>query len=100
MSTGERTDRVQYRIQDCQGGSRNIKYKAPQVAAIFFMTSFNRERGAIVPLAPSSWIRSWGGRGVGEAGVLVFHPNFAIQIFLADATPIRDVSKISLAHPP
>ena len=27
------------------GGGRNMKYKAPRMAAIFFMTSFNRDRG-------------------------------------------------------
>ena len=26
------------------GGARNMKYKAPRMAAIFFMTSFNRDR--------------------------------------------------------
>ena len=34
------------------GRARNMKYRAPQVAAIFFMTSFNRDRGAIAPLPP------------------------------------------------
>ena len=35
------------------GGPRNMKYKGPPVAAIFFMTSFNRDRGgAMAPLAP------------------------------------------------
>ena len=35
------------------GGPRNIKYKGPPMAAIFFMTSFNRDRGgAMAPLAP------------------------------------------------
>ena len=30
-----------------------MKYKGPPVAAIFFMTSFNRDRGgAMAPLAP------------------------------------------------
>ena len=33
------------------GEPRNMKYKAPRMAAIFFMTSFNRDRGAW-PLAP------------------------------------------------
>ena len=31
------------------GGARNMKYKEPPMAAIFFMTSFNRERGAMAP---------------------------------------------------
>ena len=34
------------------GGARNMKYKAPQVAAIFLMTYFNRNRGAMAPLPP------------------------------------------------
>ena len=53
---------TQYRIQDGQrgGGARNMKYKGPPVAAIFFMTSFNRDRGGgMAPLAPPPWIRSW-----------------------------------------
>ena len=39
-------------------GARNMKYKAPRMAAIFFMTSFNRDRGGMAPLVPSR-IRSW-----------------------------------------
>ena len=36
----------QHRIQHGQrGGARNMKYKGPPMAAIFFMTSFNRDRG-------------------------------------------------------
>ena len=34
------------------GGSRNMKYKAPQVAAIFFMASFNMDRGGPWPPCP------------------------------------------------
>ena len=34
------------------GWARDMKYKAPQVAAIFFMTSFNRDRWGPWPLAP------------------------------------------------
>ena len=35
------------------GGPRNMKYKGPPMAAIFFMTSFNRDRGgAMAPSAP------------------------------------------------
>ena len=34
------------------GGPRNMKYKGPPMAAIFFMTSFNRDRGGHDPLAP------------------------------------------------
>ena len=34
------------------GGARNMKYKGPPVAAIFFMTSFNRDRGGMAPMAP------------------------------------------------
>ena len=35
------------------GGPRNMKYKGPPMAAIFFMTSFNRDRGGgMAPLAP------------------------------------------------
>ena len=37
-----------------RGRARNMKYKAPQVAAIFSMTSFNRDKGGMPP-----WIRSW-----------------------------------------
>ena len=29
-----------------------MKYKEPQVAAMFFMTNFNRDRGDMVPLDP------------------------------------------------
>ena len=49
--TGQPT---QHRIQDGQGGkgTRNMKYKAPRMMAIFFMTSFNRDRGGHGPLAP------------------------------------------------
>ena len=44
---------TQYRIQDGQrGGPRNMKYKGPPVAAIFFMTSFNRGRGGHGPPSP------------------------------------------------
>ena len=32
------------------GGGKNMKYKAPRMAAIFFMTSFNRDRGGHGPL--------------------------------------------------
>ena len=39
------------------GGPRNMKYKGPSVAAIFFMTSFNRDRGGHGPPGPP-WIRS------------------------------------------
>ena len=34
-----------------EGGARNMKYKGPPMAVIFFMTSFNRDRG-LWPLAP------------------------------------------------
>ena len=44
---------------------RNMKYKAPRMAAIFFITSFNRDRGALAPM-PSPWIRSWS-RGINAA---------------------------------
>ena len=41
------------------GGATNIKYKGLPMAAIFFMTSFNRDRGGHGPLGPSPpWIRS------------------------------------------
>ena len=40
---------TQHRIQDCQGGSRNMNYKAPQMAVIFFMTSFNKNGGGHGP---------------------------------------------------
>ena len=49
------------------GGARNTKYKAPQVVAIFFMTSFNRDRGrgAWHPCPPppgsAAGSRHWGG---------------------------------------
>ena len=34
-------------------GAKSMTYKAPHVAAIFFMTSFNRDRGeAMAPLPP------------------------------------------------
>ena len=44
----------QHRIQDGQrgGGTRNMKYKGPPMAAIFFMTSFHRDRGAWPPWLP------------------------------------------------
>ena len=46
----------QHRIQDGRrgrGGQRNMKYKAPRMAAIFFMTSFNRDReGGMAPWLP------------------------------------------------
>ena len=43
----------QHRIQDCRGGGdKKHETKVPQVAPIFFMTSFNRDRGAIAPLPP------------------------------------------------
>ena len=44
----------QHRIQVVRGGggARNMNYKGPPVAAIFFMTSFNRDRGGHGPLAP------------------------------------------------
>ena len=32
------------------GGARNMKYKSPPMATIFFMTSFNRDRGGHGPL--------------------------------------------------
>ena len=34
------------------GGARNMKYKGPPMAAIFFMTSFNRDRGGPWPPWP------------------------------------------------
>ena len=34
------------------GGARNMTYKGSPMAAIFFMTSFNRDRGGHGPLAP------------------------------------------------
>ena len=35
------------------GGARKMKYKGPPMAAIFFMTSFNRDGGGgHAPLAP------------------------------------------------
>ena len=34
------------------GGPRNMKYKGPLVVAIFFMTSFNRDRGGHGPPGP------------------------------------------------
>ena len=39
--------------------SINMKYEALQVAAIFFMTRFNRDRGQPWPPCPpgSTWIR-------------------------------------------
>ena len=40
------------------GGPRNMKYKGPPMAAIFFMTSFNRDRGGPWPPWPPPWIRS------------------------------------------
>ena len=47
---------AQHRIQHGQRGwggwARNMKYKGPTMAAIFFMTSFNRDRGAMAPLPP------------------------------------------------
>ena len=43
-----------FSIGSCKvrGGARNMKYKGPLMAAIFFMTSFNRDRGAMTPLPP------------------------------------------------
>ena len=41
-----------------RGGPRNMKYKGPPMAAIFFMTSFNRDRGGPWPPWPPPWIRS------------------------------------------
>ena len=40
------------------GGPRNMKYKGPPMAAIFFMTSFNRDRGGPWPPWLPPWIRS------------------------------------------
>ena len=34
------------------GGARNMKYKGPLMAAIFFMTSFYRDGGAWPPWLP------------------------------------------------
>ena len=45
---------IGYRMVRGGGGARNMKYMGPPVAAIFFMTSFNRDRGGggMAPLAP------------------------------------------------
>ena len=34
------------------GGARNMKYKGPSMAAIFFMTSFNKDGGGMAPWPP------------------------------------------------
>ena len=42
------------------GRARNMKYKGPPMAAIFFMTSFNRDGGGRHgPLGHPPWIRNW-----------------------------------------
>ena len=47
------------------GGPRNMKYKGPSVAAIFFMTSFNRDRGGHGSFSPSFPVADPGGGGQG-----------------------------------
>ena len=43
-----------------EGAPGNMKYKAPEMVAIFFMTNFNRDRGGdMAPLAPSGSAAVW-----------------------------------------
>ena len=69
---------TQHRIQHGQrgggGAARNMKYEGLPMAAIFFMTSFHRDRGAMAPLAPP-----------GSAAVLVDKLSKEVDVNFSDA---------------